>query len=451
MNLWTKRIFVLFLVTVFLSGCAVSKFKPIEIPVKKSPTLTQEEIRELEQAEIKEAEQKALVSTRAEEQRLAKQPKVSNIFVEADIRTVLLDIATQTGINIIPDETIEGSVSAEFKNVPLETALNIVLFPGGYTFRKVSNWSGHDYLQYYLVGSAHPESFNFDALSETRVIKTNISAEKVIERLSDYFKPYIMANKEAGNSITLTGPSKIVERIEKDIRRVDRPRRQIEVGVNFVIVQWEKAKNLGVNWGDIDLGATSTGSFAKGLGPAYGSDIVVSLMNVVKMRDKRAKVRVEAQPKIVVADGESAEIKLTEEHLFLIMSGGGMAYSYFTTKEVEVGMKLKVSPFVTRDGEISMKIEPEISDIVGEREFKIGDSGSQKLPIIARRSAITNVKVKNGETVVIGGLVMRTKKETDNGIPILSSLPILNLLFKGKQKVAKDVELVIFITPRIIK
>ncbi len=449
MKLWAKGVkcfLALFVVILFISGCAVQRFKPIEVPVKPKPTLTQEEIKELEQAEIKKADEEAIALAKMESERLAKQPKVSNVFVEADIRSVLMDIATQTGINIIPDETVEGTVSLELKDVPLETALRMVLFPGGYSFRYVKEGN------YYIVGSAVPENPSFENLSVTKTIKTNIEAEKVLERLPKYFKPYVAANREKGNIITLSGPPKIVQRIERDIKQIDRPRRQIEIGVNFVVIQWEKGTNLGVSWGDIDLSVASKGSFAKGLEAAYSSDVIAGLMNVVKMRDKKAKVRIEAQPRIVVADGEPAEIKLTEEHLFLIMAGGGAYYSYFTTKEVEVGMKLNVCPFLTRDGEISMKIEPEISDIIGEREFKVGEkTASQKLPIIARRKETTNVKIKNGETVVIGGLLMHTKKETEEGIPILSNFPLLNIFFKGKQKVDKDVELVILITPRVIK
>lgn len=444
MNLWVRKISILFVVTVFLSGCAVQRFKPSDLPIKPNVTLTQEEIKELETVEIRKADQEALALAKLESQKLAKQPKVSNVFVEADIRTVLMDIATQTGINIIPDESIEGTVSADLKNIPLETALRMILYSGGYSFRYVEEGN------YYIVGSAIPESPSFESLSETKIVKTNIEAEKVVERLSKHFMPYVMANKE-GNTIALSGPPEIVDRIERDIKRIDRARRQIEIGVNFVVIQWEKASNLGIQWGDIDLTGSGTASFAKGLSTAYVSDIVGELKNVVKMRDKRAHVYVKAQPRIVVADGELAEIKLTEEHMFLIMSGGGAYYSYFTTKEVEVGMKLKVIPFIARDGEISVKIEPEISDIIGEREFKVGGNGSQSLPIIARRSENTNVKIKNGETITIGGLIMNTKQETSQGIPILSSIPLLNLFAGTKQKKEKDTELVIFITPRIVK
>jgi type II secretory pathway component GspD/PulD (secretin) len=154
---------------------------------------------------------------------------------------------------------------------------------------------------------------------------------------------------------------------------------------------------------------------------------------------------------VVVEDGSEGEIKITREDLFLILSGGGQFYNYFTTKDVETGVIMKVKPFISRDGILRLVLKPEISDIIGEREFKISGSGSQKLPIIARRSETTTVRVENGKTIAIGGLLMQEKRTKTKGVPGLSSMPVVgSLLFGGVENSEKDVELVIFITPRVI-
>ncbi|MBD3282130.1 MAG: hypothetical protein GF387_00785 [Candidatus Portnoybacteria bacterium] len=440
---------ILFVGAMLLSGCAVQQFKPVDLPTKpEPPTLTKEEIKALEQEEAKKAQEVTQALKKEEKQRLAEQPKVSNVFVEADIRSILMDIATQAGVNIIPDATVQGPVSVELDQVPLETALQMVLFPGGYTFKRVK--AGNS--EYYLVGSGFPETLSFEPLSETRVVKTNIEADVVLDRLSDHFDPYLKAS-EGGTSITLSGPESVVNRLEKDIMLVDGSRRQIEISAVIAVIQWEERMNLGMNWGNINLNASFSGSASKSTDLAYGGDLVANLMNVVEMRDKRANVYIKAQPRLVVSDGEAADIKVTEEHLFLILSGGGSYYSYFTTKEVEVGLKIEVKPFVTRSGEISLRVSQEVSDIVGEREFSVGQDGgnSQKLPIIARRSETTNVSLENGETFGIGGLMMITKKETGQGVPVLGAIPGLNFIFGGKEKIQKEAEVVVFITPRIIK
>lgn len=448
----TRSLFYFFslLTLLFFVCCMAYHFPEFEKVPKtpKVPTVTWEDILDQEQAEKEKAEQEAALSREAEEKRLATQPKVSNIFVEADIRAALMDIATQTGINIIPDESVQGSVSVELNNVPLETVLKMILYPGGFTFKKVKD--------YYLVGLADPGNPSFKDLSQTKVIRTNIPATKVVERLSEYYEPYYNVNSEKGNIIGLTGPPEILSRLEEDIKKVDRPIRQIEISALIVDVHWEKGRNIGADWGEIALSSSASASIAKDSVDTYGADFAVAVFNTIKTIDRSARIDIRANPKVVTSDGETAEIRLTQEHYFLILSGGGVYYYYYTSQKIDVGVVLKVTPFITRDGEIHLNIEPEVSDVIGEREFKIAET-VQKLPIINRRTENTSVKVKNGETVTIGGLYMQSKKKVDKrlGIPliggILSHIPILNFFFKGTESLEKDSELIIFITPRIIK
>ncbi|KPJ49936.1 MAG: hypothetical protein AMJ41_02095, partial [candidate division Zixibacteria bacterium DG_27] len=125
------------------------------------------------------------------------QPLVSNIFFETDIRQVLTDISQQTGIPIIADNTVQGLVTYEAVDVPLEEALVAVLAPLGYSYR----WTG----TYYLVGTASPDYPSFLALSETRVYKPNyLKAEEIKDLLSSFYGPYINLNKGT-NTMTVTG------------------------------------------------------------------------------------------------------------------------------------------------------------------------------------------------------------------------------------------------------
>jgi type II secretory pathway component GspD/PulD (secretin) len=400
-----------------------------------------EEAKALERGRLEAAAKNAYISD------LALQPKVTNVFVEVDIRSALLDISTQTGVNIVPDSTVEGTVSADLKGAPLETALRILLSPGGFTFRKVDD--------YYIVGLAEPENKNFKILSETRVVRTNIPAAQVKERISSYFRPYFSINEQSGNIITMTGPPEIINRLEEDIRKVDVPKRQIEISAVVVDVQWEKGRNIGTEWGDLTLTGKGTSDTALNSGPTLTGNFIGALAGTIRTLDRKAKFQIKASPSVVASEGDPAEIRLTQEHYFLILSGGGFAYYYYTSQKIDVGVILKVTPFINRDGDISLNIEPEVSDVIGEREFKIGDS-NQKLPIINRRTEKTIVTAKNGQRITIGGLFLETDKVVDRrlGIPIigdlLANIPILNFFFRGVETMEKDSEMVIFITPRII-
>ena len=437
------RIFAIAIVAIILNGCASVKEVKALIPLENKPTLTKDQIRSLEEDETKGAQDTYQALIDDENKQLATQPTVSNVFVETDVRAALTDIATQSGINIIPDLTVEGSVSVTLDKVPLETALKMLLYPGGYKFRYVKEGN------YYLIGRTLPENSSFDALTITKVIKTNRNAEKVVSQISEHYKPYIQSSKD-GNLITLNGPVDVVSRIERDIKLIDVSRRQIEISAKFVMVQWEKGYNLGMNWGDISLDATGLANLIKGAATGFSANLSSGISNFLATNGYKANVNVMAEPRIVIEDGSDGELKITEEHMFMILSGGGMSYNYFTTKEVSVGIVMKVTPVVARDGMIRLQLQPEISDIIGETEFKSGGS-TQKLPIISRRSTTTTVKVENDQTIAIGGLVMKSKKTTDSGLPFLYRIPILGkLIFGGKKSEEKDVELVIFITSKII-
>jgi type II secretory pathway component GspD/PulD (secretin) len=116
---------------------------------------------------------------------------------------------------------------------------------------------------------------------------------------------------------------------------------------------------------------------------------------------------------------------------------------------VDVGVKLSVTPTISRDGFVTMKIKPEVSSV---REYLTTKLGS-RVPIVITSEAETVVKVKDGAMIMIGGLTKRKELESSSRTPILAKIPLLGLLFSKKEigsDEPKSSELVVFITPRII-
>jgi type II secretory pathway component GspD/PulD (secretin) len=438
MKTLVKLFFAIFISTLIISCAAVRQ----PIAINKKPTLTQAEIKNLEQSEDSMAEAKYQLLLNEQKNDFTNQPRITSNYVDADVRSLLtLDLFSATGINIIPDNTVEGSITVSFNNTPLEKALEMILYPGGYQFRYIPDGN------YYIVGKALPENDSFGTLTATKTIKTNRGADKILSQLSPYYQTFVRAD---GQTITITATPDIINRLERDISLIDKSKRLVEISAQFVMVEWEKGTNLGVQWSDLDLSALGIGDFIKGGANAMSLNLTSSLTAFLSSNGYDTKIRTIAEPRIVVEDGEKAEINITEEHLFLILSGGGAAYNYFTTKDVSVGTKLKVQPFVARDGQIRLVVKPEVADIVGEREFKSNGGPTQKLPIIARRSTETTLKVQNGETVAIGGLITKNEKTKKSGIPFFRKIPIIGFIFGSKDESKKETELVIFLSPKII-
>lgn len=373
----------------------------------------------------------------------AEQPLVSNVFYETDIRQALQDISAQVKMPIVIDPSVEGFINIELVNVPLEDALQMVLIPLGYTFKKVDN--------YYIVGLAKPESPVFDLLSKTEVIPLDyVKAEDLNKLVSDFFLPYIKPNPH-NNSVTITAPKNIIERFRDDIAKIDRPQQQVMMEALVVELSEAGKKELGIRWGSMQdggfivsppsnltyndfLSQTATDELQ------FSGTVTQSTMMTLKTMIQNGKAMVRANPRISALNGEEASIFIGKEEFFLINTGS-QAYPYNTLQSIGTGVTLKITPSVSSSGAITVKIQPEVSEVTSR--------GVNNLPIVNKRTVSTTVRVFDGDTVVIGGLVQHNSSQTDTRAPFLGSIPLIGELFKSKDTSLEDKEVLIFITPHL--
>jgi type II secretory pathway component GspD/PulD (secretin) len=157
--------------------------------------------------------------------------------------------------------------------------------------------------------------------------------------------------------------------------------------------------------------------------------------------------RVLANPKIATLNGREATMLVGSRIPFLVtgtvFAGGGAAPVQRVEKE-EVGIKLRITPLINADGYITTEITPEVSSVTG---FK---GSNNDLPVVATRQATTTVRLKDGNTVIIGGLLSEEKTTNITRVPILGSIPLLGYLFQHRTIVTSKKDLVIEVTPRIL-
>ena len=373
---------------------------------------------------------------------IQKEPTVTNVFFETDIREALRDVSAQVGINIIADNTVAGYVSLEVKDVPLEKCLQMMLAGGGYTFRKMDG--------YYLVGAPDPDNPSFDLLTTTEFIKLNyIKATDVPQLLSGFFSPYIQVN-EATNTLTITSSPKIIARIKEDLAKIDRPPRQIMIEALVTDLSQEARKELGIDWSWTFN--TDTGPFTESGGINY-TDLIGSLsyattagftrevLITLRRLIEEGKAKIRANPRVATLDGEEARIFIGKEEYYTIVTGP-VTYPYTRLEMISVGITLKITPYIADTGEITVQIEPEVSDVVGK--------GAEELPVVSKRTVSTIVRVRDSETIVIGGLLSQREIERITRVPILSKIPGLGALFRSQTKSLEEKEVAIFITPHIL-
>jgi type IV pilus assembly protein PilQ len=374
---------------------------------------------------------------------------ITNSFFETDLRQVLTDLSMDTGIPIIWDATVEGLVTFDAVDQPLEDVLSSIVLPLGYVY---SFQQGS-----YFVGSAKPEGPAFALLSITEVVSlSNIDATEAIGLLSDFFKPYVKAST-TGNAVCITGPESFVERIRSDLAQIDSPPTQILIEVVVSEISTDALRKIGLDWSflgtdddeTIGVGTDHTGidgaaivgeltSLGLSIG-SYSVDLAASLEALVQS----GQARIRANPRIATLNGRTAEIGLTTDQYFIIATSTTQYATYNTLQAVSSGIRLEITPYASPSGEITVEVKPEVGDVVGK--------GANDLPEISRRTASTTVRVRDGETFTIGGLAIRQENTTYRKVPLLGEIPLLGMLFRYEEKSTRDNQIVIFITPHILE
>lgn len=372
------------------------------------------------------------------------QCKVTNVFVETDLRQALMEISTQCGVPILVDDAVQGYVSSlEVEDMPIEECLGLILKPGGYFFKRIDN--------YYIVSSSDPLSPLFSQIARTeRIRPQHLKAKDIFPLLPGFFSTYIKIDNIT-NSLIITALPETIEKIKEHIFAVDFSPPQVMIEAVITQISSIGSKKLGIDWAlglnkNKDPEGLYSGAFeVQGLSAALQyinpkrtlQEVTATLKQLVE----EGEAKIKASPRLVALNGETADIYIGKEKYYILQPPSGVTYAYSRFESIKTGITLKITPYVYESGEINVTIEPEVSDVLGE--------GVEESPVISRRKAKTTVTVMNGQPIVIGGLQMTNKSEVKSGLWCLGSIPILGWLFQTRRKSLIQNEVVIIVTPHI--
>jgi type II secretory pathway component GspD/PulD (secretin) len=375
------------------------------------------------------------------------QPLITNVFYETELREALAAISGQSGINIIADQTVSGFITLDLIDVPFDEALRRILAPLGFTFRRM--------VGFYLVGAAYPDNPSFPLLSVTeKVVPNYLKAKNVLGLLSSFYQPFISVDTET-NILTITASPEILQRIKEDLAKIDVPPRQVMIEALVTEFSKDARKSLGIDVGwfgekggrDLDVFFPVGDLLDSTLGLRYIrpdaklEGWVGEFKGTVKALIQDGKINIRANPRVATIEGRAATIMIGKEEYYVIVTGVAPGY-YGQLERVPVGVTLTIIPYISDKGEITVEIQPEVSDVVG--------TGATGLPVVSKRAVSTKIRVKDGETIVIGGLLQKNESTVRRKIPLLGDIPILGLLFSRTDRRVDEVETVIFITPHIL-
>lgn len=378
---------------------------------------------------------------------------VSEIFESTDVRQAIQTIAAQANVSVIIDEAVGGQTSAIIEDEPFETALQRILLPLGLVYKREGD--------HYIIGKDDPSSSLFPMLAETREYRpVHLSPQELSALLPQRFKPYVsVADKR--NMIIVEAPPAKLQEIHERLGRFDQPVPQVVLEAIVCVISPESGFRSGLDWGhaltigdrellNIGLTGLTMGGSVTPLGlQNYFNDFAVTSA-FVRLLAQEGYLTIRAAPRVMAKDGEKAEISIGRESFFSIQPALNSQFLFRQDIErVEAGIQLNITP-VIRGENITVTIEKaEVSEDIRTKELN-PQINNNPFPLINRRRVSTTVSVENGKTIVIGGLVTRQTVDRVSRVPVLGHCPGIGRMFEIVEKEEKDVEVVIFISPRLV-
>lgn len=379
---------------------------------------------------------------------------ITEFLEDTDIRQALQAIASQAEVSLIVDEQVTGFVTATIEDAEFEAALKTLLLPLGLIYSKVSE-------KEYLVGLADPETALFARMSERINFQPmHIPPTELIALLSDKERQFARAVDDR-NYVLIQAPAELANSIAAQLQTFDTPIPQVELEAIVCVISPDQGFRSGLDWGhavtlngsDIlnvglqGLAFNGVGSVA-GASNAFADFAVTSAF--VQLLAQEGYLAIRAAPRVTARDGDQAQIKITRESFFSTQPQSDNNFFRQDIQQVEAGIELDITPIV-RGNNITMRIDKaEVSEDIRTSSINT-DITENPFPSINRRTVSTTVHVKDGETIVIGGLVQRQTVDRIAQIPVLGSLPGIGRMFQTIEQTQQDAEVVIFISPKLVK
>ena len=250
---------------------------------------------------------------------------------------------------------------------------------------------------------------------------------------------------EETHKVIINGPRLEVEQAVAKIEELDTPPHQVTIQAIITDINREEAHNHGIEWSwgftrFVEGGTTGT-AFHPGIKIGSIAHASLDIMALFNWLNTAQYSRLLANPKVKAIDGKKAMIHVGDELRYpVLQTGVGGGAPTFSTESVDVGIILEFTPRISSDGWITVELKAESSTVTGFQN---------SLPQISRRTAETTVRLRDGETMVLGGLIRDSEIEVIKRVPILHKIPFFGRLFKNRSVTRTPQELLVFITPRI--
>jgi len=411
---------------------------------------------------------------------------------DVDVKDVLYFISENTGLNMVILDDVGGSISLKLRNVPWDQALVTVMKIKNLGYLREGN----------IIRIMSLKSFE----EERTAIEKMITSRQVLEPFKVKVIPLVYTkvgeikqqlgdfltkgNQSEGgvtpragkivedknsNSLIITDTARVIERIEKVIKNLDRSPVQVMIEAKVVEARETLVRDIGVNWSFVGTPFDSTRfstwpqQYALGIGggltlfpadrsqggAASGRTLAQSMQvrfaplgqleATLGIAEAEGQASILSSPRVLVLNGETAKITQTAETISVSSQVDQTGQPIGTTPQrTPASLEFQVTPQITALGSVFMEVKLKREFFEASQEAQSGARPKNS------REAETKVLVNNGQTIVIGGIYQQDEQRADEGFPVLRHIPILKWLFSKVTKQKQKNELLLFLTPRVL-
>jgi general secretion pathway protein D len=376
-------------------------------------------------------------------------------FHNASLREAYLALGKAVGVNFVFDPQFQDvPVTVDLQNVPFDEALTS-LATVGHTFHRVTD--------------AHVVTVVTDTPAKRReyeqeVVKTFFLSNADLKETIDLLRVVLGARRVAplpgGNALTINDTPEKVAAAERIINSVDKNRAEVVVEVEILEINRDRLKDYGIEITSSLQGGTGiaggafpdpTGSPTIDQNPYRKSNILLSNLPgvIYRLLQTDATTRILANPQLRASDGQAAQARFGNQvpvpvTTFSPIASGGVSQQPITSFEYKnVGVNIDITPRVHHDGEVTLSLKVDISSQ--------GPTGYQGLPTFNSRTVTSVIRLHDGETSILAGLIQDQERTSMTGIPGLASVPILGRLFARNTNETTATDIVMTLTPHVVR
>ncbi|MDB5103246.1 MAG: ral secretion pathway protein [Fibrobacteres bacterium] len=361
---------------------------------------------------------------------------------DANLSEILKVMADRSSMNFVAGEGVQkAKISIILNKTPVSEAIDLIVRAAGLSYEIIGNSV--------LIGEQG--KLKDEVGQSGYVIALNYAdAEEVATLLADFSKNVKV--DRGGNRLIAYASPRVINEIERIVRSIDHPHTQVLLETRLIEVTVDNTDRYGIDWGALSPVSANIGFPSAPVSQGYllkgGVRSPINLNILLDMLIQNGDARVLMNSKLTTMNNREASLHIGERIPYVIQSynsaavaGGGANQQ---VQHEDVGVKIKMMPHVNEDAEITLNLEPEVSSITG---FKGPNSD---LPLVKVRTTKTTVRVADGQTIFLAGLLSEENTEELRKLPILGQIPLIGALFTHRLSIKRKTNLIIEIKPKII-